>query len=198
MGTLGKTLPKRTLMANQKYVGRRFGSRIVLAIAGVTTGYQMWRVRCDCGLISEVSGLHLTKGRSLRCVDCQRRDQTAHRAHTWRGGAHIPMTMFNRRRRSAERRDLEWAMTIPYLDRQIVRQKFCCVLTGRKLIFNFGYNGDKNGNASLDRIDCGRGYLPGNVRFVLKDINFARQQLPDDVFIALCLEVVEHSERTRR
>lgn len=198
MSTRGKTLSKRTLLANPAYVGQRFGARVVLAIEGAVKGYQMWSVRCDCGDVRTVSAIGLVKGRYYGCRDCQRRDQISHRSRCWRGGCHIPMTEFNRWRRSAVKRDLEWAVSVSYLDTLIETQNWTCSLTGEKLSFNHGYNNSLGGNASLDRIDSGRGYLPGNVRFVTKAVNFAKQALTDADFVELCDRVVNHARSKLR
>lgn len=46
--------------------------------------------------------------------------------------------------------------------------------------------------ASLDRIDNSNGYLQGNVRFVSKIANYARNEYSDDDLLEFCNAVVNH------
>ena len=56
-------------------VGRRFGSRTVLARApNNTRGQSHWLVRCDCGDESAVRGDRLLAGRSRTCQQCDGRN----------------------------------------------------------------------------------------------------------------------------
>jgi 5-methylcytosine-specific restriction endonuclease McrA len=66
------------------------------------------------------------------------------------------------------------------------KQKLICVLTGRKLTTE---------NISLDHIiplSISGDNTIDNVRLVVKDVNFAKQQLLDDDFVKLCQDVVNH------
>lgn len=42
------------------------------------------------------------------------------------------------------------------------------------------------GDASLDRIDSSKGYIPGNVQWVDKRVNYMKQALPEGEFAELC------------
>lgn len=45
--------------------------------------------------------------------------------------------------------------------------------------------------ASIDRIDSSRGYVKGNIQWVLREINIMKQSMEDDLFINLCKIVVK-------
>jgi hypothetical protein len=47
--------------------------------------------------------------------------------------------------------------------------------------------------ASIDRIDNSKGYIPGNVQWVHKDINYMRGGLSIMEFIIFCRQVVKHN-----
>lgn len=61
-------------------------------------------------------------------------------------------------------------------------------------------------SASLDRIDSNQGYIEGNVRWVLKDINMIKGAYDNEYFVRLCnlvanahpREVEDLGERGRR
>src|SRR5579863_7043433 len=94
-------------------------------------------------------------------------------SHGWKGGRHTPLTHYNKFKRAAERRGIEWCLTIDDIDSLFDRQRGKCAMSGVELIFDFGHRngGHENGNASLDRIDSKRGYHMDNVQLVTKDIN---------------------------
>lgn len=50
--------------------GQRFGSRTVYAAAPSRHGKARWKVRCDCGALSEVFGFLLRKGQANNCNVC--------------------------------------------------------------------------------------------------------------------------------
>ena len=111
----------------------------------------------------------------------------------WKGGRHTPLTHFHKFKRAAERRDIEWSLTIGDIDDLFDRQHGLCAMSGVKLAFDFGMrNGVENGNASLDRIDSKQGYHIGNVQLITKAINIGKQSQPYGDFVRMCMRVVEH------
>jgi hypothetical protein len=64
-----------------------------------------------------------------------------------------------------------------------------CALTG--LPIEFGGQGEAT-TASLDRIDSKKGYVPGNVQWVHKDVNELKMDLPETRLIELCTKILEH------
>ncbi|WP_238595034.1 hypothetical protein, partial [Nocardia seriolae] len=47
---------------------------------------------------------------------------------------------------------------------------------------------------TLDRIDSSKGYAIDNVQWVHKDVNMIKWELSEEVFLATCLEIVNHTE----
>lgn len=67
---------KRRKVYRHNLVGQKFGKWTVIAPAkGNCGGHSKWLARCECGTIREVSGGHLTGGRSTSC-GCSRKENT--------------------------------------------------------------------------------------------------------------------------
>lgn len=176
-------------------IGKRYGSRVITASAGKIDNSYAVEVKCDCGDISAVPISRLLYDRQTGCVACHNKNQIGPNNRAWRGGLYVSMTAFNKWKKSAAKRRLLWDLSIECLDSVIEAQDFKCLFTGDNLEINHGYRNNGGGNASLDRIDNDLGYIPGNVQFVTKDINFAKQRLSVSEFIELCQKVVDHAKR---
>jgi hypothetical protein len=75
--------------------------------------------------------------------------------------------------------------TIDYANEIFEKQNGLCALTNVKLYFGRCRFSHET-NASLDRIDSNKGYIEGNIQWVLKDINFMKSNHNQDYFISLC------------
>jgi hypothetical protein len=51
-------------------------------------------------------------------------------------------------------------------------------------------------SASLDRFDPQQEYIMGNLRWVHKEVNRMKWELPQDRFIEICPKVTKHHEQT--
>lgn len=69
------------------------------------------------------------------------------------------------------------------------KQKCKCVKTGKSLEFRFNH---KN-SASVDRIDSNLGYVHGNIRLVTGRVNIAKNDLTEEEFDELILDLALHS-----
>ena len=72
-----------------------------------------------------------------------------------------------------------------------LQQNQRCALTGFLLVLK-PHRGEHR-TASLDRIDSKRGYVPGNVQWVHRDINRLKSDWSTDQFLAMARAVVEFS-----
>ena len=85
---------------------------------------------------------------------------------------------------NAELRSIEWNVSFDYLADLLIEQDFKCALTGFPIdAMNL------NNNASLDRIDSSKGYVEGNLQWVLSEVNMMKQQYSQDRFIEICKAV---------
>ncbi len=93
---------------------------------------------------------------------------------------------------SATRRDLDFTISVEYAWRLFQKQKGKCALSGLRIKqINGRSRFNTDNSASLDRIDPEKGYVPGNVQWVHKDINRMKQDFDEERFIRLCTLVAE-------
>lgn len=91
--------------------------------------------------------------------------------------------VFNKFKKSAFSRGLEWAVSKEYLFSLLDGK---CALTGWAIDIAYG-----NETASLDRIDSSKGYVTGNVQWVHSMVNMCKNKYPEQDFIKMCLAVAE-------
>jgi hypothetical protein len=92
-----------------------------------------------------------------------------------------------------------YTVTLQYLKRLWEEQKGICPLTGWKLVLPDSTNGWKKGltpkSASLDRVNCEKGCVSGNVRFVSVMANLARGRFSDEELEDFCRAVARMKVR---
>lgn len=98
--------------------------------------------------------------------------------------------------RCANRRRKEVDITLEYLKKLWEEQKGICPYTGWDLVLPDCTSGwksvnDKTQRASLDRIDCSRGYVEGNVQYVSFMANIAKGDMTDNEMFKFCEAVAE-------
>lgn len=140
------------------------------------------KFRCFCGTEFETTAYKITTGHTKSCGCIKGRKKR-------KGTEHVPGEYYGVLKKNAEARGLEFAVTIEYLTTLLISQGFRCALSG--LPIELKYGGIKYGanTASLDRRDNSRGYTPDNVQWVHKDINWMKQDFPQDHFLSLCESV---------
>lgn len=166
---------------------RGVDGQTILAIAPSKNGFRRILVRCVCGFEREVDATKFVQFPRI-CKDCTRRAQTGPLAGNWQGGRNTPLTTYNKFKRSAARRSIEWCLTIEDLDDLYDRQRGLCAMSEQEISWDHGKNG-KRGNASLDRIDSARGYTTDNVQLITKSLNIAKQSFKYEDFVGMCIAV---------
>lgn len=86
----------------------------------------------------------------------------------------------------ADTRGIEWSVEFDDLADLLIEQDFKCALSGTPIQAM-----ELSNNASLDRIDSSKGYVEGNVQWVLSEINMMKQQYSQERFIELCCAVAD-------
>lgn len=149
-----------------------------------------YKVRCKCGVERLVMCTMLVKGISKSCgcrMHAPKNDNP-----NWKGTENIPGRLIGRYKRRAERREIEFTVTPDMLQSQFTIQTGTCALSGETLTFGSGLSGFYlDTNASIDRIDSAVGYVSGNIQWVTKDVNMAKQQLNQTTFITMCCSVAD-------
>lgn len=147
---------------------------------------------CDCGNEKDIRADDVKSGRAISC-SCHSKNRwnmVGDKNPYFKGIGELRQTKYSEIKRQALKRDKEFDVSIEYLWELYEKQNRECALTNLPIIF--GRNGYRNEtSASLDRIDNTKGYIEGNVRWVLKDINMIRGSYDTDYFIKLCHAVAK-------
>lgn len=109
--------------------------------------------------------------------------------YAWQGYGDISLTQYKNIKANADAREIPFEVTIQELWEQYLTQNEKCALSGRQI----GFVHSKRGNASLDRKDSCKGYVVGNIWWLHRDVNMAKQSLSIADFISLCTDVAGHS-----
>lgn len=178
--TTGQRIGKRTIL-DPTLVNKRYGN----------SEYETPHVltRCDCGKELYASVYNLVKGRGSSCGLCWNGKLSNNIA--WKGCGSIPGRYFNNLKRNAEKRNLEFDITIEYLHTLYLNQNGKCALCGDEIYFSEARKYTMDTSASLDRIDNDKGYVKGNVQFVSKKLNFAKHKSSNKEFIEMCKKVAD-------
>ncbi len=159
-------------------VGDKYNILEVVEAAPPEDGKVMWRCRCDCGDYVVVSGANLLSGGTKRCPTCKN-------ALFCTG---VDRTQWCLLKRGARLRGLsvevEWIELKELLD----KQGGLCALSGVPIVLADSHASLQSGQrtASVDRIDSNKGYTLDNVQWIHKDVNFMKQEYPQDYFLAFC------------
>jgi len=170
--------------------GKRFGKLAVIekAKSDKYTGKTKWKCRCDCGKEKVVVGVSLRKGLTTSC-GCY------HKKLVYRGYEDLSSSYWKGIIRGAKRRSLKFSITMKYAWSVFEKQNKKCAISGREIVMapDHARHRDKQ-TASLDRIDSSKGYIKGNIQWVHKNVNIAKQSLSSDEFVKLCREVVQFAK----
>jgi hypothetical protein len=103
----------------------------------------------------------------------------------WRGFKDIPGKVLSKLKRDAEKRDLDFALTMEDIWNAYVNQSKVCRFSGVPLVWGE--------NASVDRIDSSLGYFFENIQIVHKSINIMKRDMDDKHFIQWCNLIADNA-----
>lgn len=89
--------------------------------------------------------------------------------------------------------DLDFNLTVEYLKKLWIEQNGECSLSGIKMTYEL-QNGRTPTNVSIDKIDCTKGYVIGNVQLVCVACNQMKSDLSEDEMYLFCKKIVEKYE----
>lgn len=159
-------------------VGDRYGRLVVLSKVEDNSEGGSWRCRCDCGRESIPFAGNLIRGGTRSCGVCVRLEHGLKLRKDFNG---IPPSFIRR---------LSGGLTADAIWQLYLRQDRKCALTGLEIWLPKPRTKSR-GTASLDRIDSGVGYVPGNVQWVHKDVNRMKNAYPQQWFIEICRMVAQ-------
>lgn len=124
------------------------------------------------------------------------------RSKAWKGCGNLSGDKYRTYRQGAEKRGLDFDVSVEYLWELFVSQEGKCALTGLELTLDarpgsLNKNGFQRSDASLDRIDNTKGYIDGNLHWVHKDINRMKSDFTLELFIEYCYLIVCNTPNNR-
>jgi hypothetical protein len=105
-------------------------------------------------------------------------------------------TVFNKIKKQAEEREIEFNVSIEYIGDLFEKQEQKCALTGIILTLKANTK-DTSQTASLDRKDNTKGYIEGNLWWIDKRINKLKSDFPQEEFFMLCEKVARHKSKVK-
>ena len=182
----------RRACINQKMIsGEKYGKLKVVRYDENVQSKTNVICNCDCGRQTSIYFYDLLTGATTSCgCNFKRKGK---KNPKWHGHEDISGDYFSQLRVRARNTKKDFDITIEYIWNIFIKQNKKCYFSGIPLQFrSISYYSD--GTASLDRIDCSKGYVEGNVRWVHKTINKMRQAYDDNVFIDFCKNVAKTHE----
>ena len=150
--------------------------------------YPKWLCECHCKETFAATYSELKRGR-YGCWECRNEFISLSKR---KGYKEISGDFWDRTKRSAKVRNLEFNISIEDVWNLFLQQNRKCALTGIDIKFNPRKSKLKEATASLDRIDSSKGYIIDNVQWVHKVINNLKMDLDEQEFIDWCNKVSEY------
>jgi len=181
----------------ENVVGKKFGNLLVLDFAGVNRiqKRKLYLCKCDCGKEKILRSDLITRGKVKSCGCLSKRRGIDNPNYSGFNG--LSLLYFNKLKRDALLRNLEFNITIDFLWNLLEKQNFKCFLSGQKIHIEPSRASKIEQTASVDRIDSSIGYIEKNVQWVHKDVNFMKQAFSQEKFINLCKLIVENNSHLR-
>jgi hypothetical protein len=149
------------------------------------------KATCKCLLCNKTTEKHLSnvlRGATTSCGCRKDQYKTGKQNKCFKGYEELSGKFLTTRKARAERKGLEFNISLQYIWELFLKQQRKCSLSGLDLYF-----GD-HPNASLDRIDSLKGYTNDNVQWVHKDVNVMKNLHEQEYFILLCHKVAQFNK----
>ena len=188
----GRTQQCRTCYERSKTPKLKIGSHIkhwtILDGPIYKNHHAYYKVRCDCGketikLAHEV----VSPNSNFQCLSCAQKENKVE--FTLKNGriGDLNLTQYTKLRKSANKRNIEFNISIEYLWDLFIKQKQVCAITGDYI--------DNIKTASLDRIDSSKGYIKGNVQWVTYRANVSKHTMTMPELFEFCRKVLSHANQ---
>jgi hypothetical protein len=136
-------------------------------------------LKCGVSFRKVLGGEHQLTNQEFKCSNCRKQSCAKYNKAFFKK---TPKGIWRSLKYGAMSRGKSFEITIDHLIERLNHQNGLCSLTGLKIEI-------ENGTASVDRIDNLIGYVPENIQWVYKPINFMKGGLTQDEFIELCKSV---------
>lgn len=173
--------------------GQRFAMLVVdrLSDEKMSSGEKLWVCKCDCGGSKLVTASHL-KASLVRSCGCLAKPKYGEANKTWKGYKQIGSAFWGGYQRGAEKRGIDFDVTIEEGWELFENQCGKCFFTGQVIEFSTNSKVSRHGTASLDRKDSTKGYTYDNCVWVHKDINRFKNNYSVDDFVKMCKMVASN------
>ena len=147
-----------------------------------------YKVRCDCGReLLKLPVEILNSNKDFQCASCAQKENKVEFMIANGMVGDLTLTQYTKLKRSAERRNYEFSVSIEYLWNLYLSQNRKCNITG-DLLPNIK-------EASLDRVDSNLGYIEGNVQWVTYRANVSKHTMTMSELYEFCKKVLNHANQ---
>ena len=174
--TIGSKFNKLTIIEEAVSIEKKWGYHKITKEPIYTPIYH-YKCKCDCGEVKLIQKQHLIKNIATSC-GCNILGKKEYK--------NVPRWLVRMFKTQAEWKGKEWNVDLEYLGNLFDAQKGKCIYTGWDLEAT---HSKKSKTASIDRIDSSKGYIKGNVQWVHKNVNIAKNALSHSEFLNLCQSV---------
>jgi hypothetical protein len=183
--TLG--LSRERLSLVEDITGQVFGRLTALRFERLDRfGKAVWLTRCECGKEKVINTSAMKAGLTTSCGCCKREKAR-------KGVGELSQAYWRKLEKAATQRGLLFQMTKQDAWDLFLQQGQKCALSGIEITLFANWDKYRLQTASLDRIDSTKGYVPGNVQWVHKRVNFLKRDYSEAELIYWCCKVAGHS-----
>lgn len=163
--------------------GQRFQRLVALSFVRLDKfGKALWLVRCDCGREKVLNASAMIAGltRSCGCLKSDRLRQ---------GVGDLSQAYWHKVEKAANQRGLAFEVTKEQAYALFQAQLGLCALSGVPIVLHPNNDHYQKQTASLDRIDSSSGYVPGNIQWVHKRVNFLKRDYTEEELVFWCTKI---------
>lgn len=189
----------------ENLIGQKFGRLTVISFSDKKDGTRnKWYLcQCECGNKTDAIGIKLKIGHKKSCgclisISAKNKPKVFNKLHhAWSGYEDISGSQWARIKTSAEKRKIEFSITIEQAWEEWVKQDGKCALSGQELYLAKNYKElhDGKNTASIDRINSDKGYIIDNIQWLHVDVNYMKQWFDQKYFIDTCEKIVNNKKR---
>jgi hypothetical protein len=188
---------RKGLMAKRIHfpvLGEVYGEYVVCSEENLKVHNKIaFKVKCSCGKECIIPAKDLKSGIRKRCKSCASRITLANKPFVKKDYSREDYlrTYLNRVEEGAEKRDIQFSLTLDYVIDLLEKQEYKCALSGLNIDV-LSRSGSEDFVASIDRINNDLGYYEGNIQWVHKDINRMKHIFSQDYFLFICDKVSKY------
>ncbi len=172
-------------------LGFESGKLKVIRFDGTESNHAYWICQCKCGNTTRLN-THVIKSGHTKSCGCSH--NAGKENCQWNGVGDMSGCYWLGIIKREDRKNRKVEITKEYAWNLFLKQERKCAFSSVELKFE-SKQGNRDGTASLDRIDSSKGYIEGNVQWIHKDLNWMKQDFDDEYFIRMCGLVYNNSKK---